>query len=145
MSNFSLAWTIKAQFNFLTLKITVASQGYTYQEDFHKSETKLPGHPTFYCYFQYWILSEGFNEKHIGALEGLAKKIEASGQVGQLLAHLEGWFLGWILCGTRLGSTKLTKSKGAEQATESSRELVIIGSAFAEARNQGGRQRSLKV
>lgn len=77
MSNLLLAWTIKAQFIFSTLKIIVANQEYTYQEDFHKSETELPGHPTFHCYFQYWILSEGFNEKHIGAL-GVLQKKEAS-------------------------------------------------------------------
>lgn len=68
----------------------VATQGGA----FFKSETKLPGHSTFHRYFQDWILSEGSNEKHIGALEDLEKDKkrggvgEASGQVGQLLAHL---------------------------------------------------------
>lgn len=41
MSNLLLAWTIKAQFIFSALKIIVANQEYTYQEDFHKSETEL--------------------------------------------------------------------------------------------------------
>lgn len=63
-------------------------QGYVRvrQKGFCKSEAKRSDHFVFHSYFQYLIIPEGSNKKHIG-ISVLLNVREICGQLERLLTH----------------------------------------------------------